>query len=285
MRPRLAILAVTALAALGTLALIAGRRGDGGEEGVARAPASGASPSGEPAEREPARRRSPAEAALLAAAPRRVAAPRGRAPKATRGLIAKVRAGARLAVRDRPGGRVLGRVGHRTDFGSRTALAVFATRDGGRWIGVATSLRRPGRLGWIRVRAGALDWYRTDRSAHVDLSERRLELRAGDRVLERATVGIGRPSTPTPTGRFGVTDRLRGSDFGWWYGCCIIALTGVQPDLPPGWQGGNRIAIHGTPAEASIGAAASAGCVRGSNELLRRLMVELPLGAPVHIRA
>ena len=228
---------------------------------------------------------SPERAALLDAAPVRLEAPGGRAPRDARGLIAKVRTGAVLPVLDRPGGRVVGRVGDRTDFGSRSVLTVFETRGGGRWAGVATNATPPGRLGWVRVREGRLDWYRTPRSLHVDLSERRLELRSGRRVLRRATVGIGKPSAPTPTGRFGVTDRLLGGDFGYWYGCCIIAFTGVQPNLPPGWQGGNRIAVHGTSSPATIGAASTAGCLRANDEMLERLMTELPLGAPVYIRA
>lgn len=31
------------------------------------------------------------------------------------------------------------------------------------------------------------------------------------------------------------------------YGCCVLALTGRQPNVPQGWKGGNRLAIHGTP--------------------------------------
>lgn len=288
MTRKLLIAIAVAGALLGGVAL-AGRSGESAPAGAALLP-------GDPAPKQQrgtadaaeagqdAAEPSPARAALLAAAPERVEAPAARAPADSTGLIAKVRAGTRLAVRDRPGGRVVGRVGHRTDFGSRTALTVFETRGGGRWIGVATNARPAGKLGWIRVRRGAIDWFRTARSLHVDLSERRLELREGRRVLRRATVGVGRPATPTPTGRFGVTDRLLGSDFGYWYGCCIIAFTGVQPNLPPGWQGGNRIAVHGTSSDATIGAAASAGCLRAGDEVLTRLMTEVPLGTPVHIR-
>ena len=196
-------------------------------------------------------------------------------------LIAKVRAGARLPVRSRPRGRVVGRVGDRTDFGSRTALAVIETRRG--WLGVATPVRADGRLGWVRADRERLVYKRTDRSLHVDLSERRLELRAGRRVLRRTTVVVGRPDTPTPTGRFGVTDRIDGNAISPVYGCCIIALSARQPKLPPGWSGGNRIAIHGTPLGSVLGAAASTGCLRASNHVLRKLMLEVPLGTQVTI--
>jgi lipoprotein-anchoring transpeptidase ErfK/SrfK len=224
-------------------------------------------------------------AAPAAPATQAAAAPGDRAPAGEGHLIAKVRAGESVPVRARPGGRVIGRVRDRSEFGSRTALAVMATRSGGRWLGVATTIRAHGQLGWVRADEQRLAYAWTRRAVHVDLSERSLELREGDRVLRRTRVGVGRDGTPTPTGRFGVTDRMAGADFGWWYGCCILALSARQPELPPGWQGGDRVAIHGTPARASIGVPSTAGCLRADDRVLRRLMLEVPLGSPVFIQA
>jgi lipoprotein-anchoring transpeptidase ErfK/SrfK len=121
-------------------------------------------------------------------------------------------------------------------------------------------------------------------SLHADLSGRWLELRRGARTIRRITVAIGRPGSETPTGRFAVTDKLRGGNYGPYYGCCILALNGHQPKLPAGWQGGNRLAIHGTNAPGTIGAPASAGCLRAADSDLRLLMRRVPLGAPVFIR-
>ncbi len=121
-------------------------------------------------------------------------------------------------------------------------------------------------------------------SLHADLSARRLELRRGGRRVRRITVAIGRPGSETPTGRFAVTDKLSGPRFGPYYGCCILALNGKQPNLPAGWQGGNRLAIHGTSSPGTIGAAASAGCLRAGDADLRLLMRRVPLGTPVFIR-
>lgn len=213
-----------------------------------------------------------------------VPAPRDGMPPRVRGhLVARVRAGSSLAVHDRPGGRVVGRVRDRTDIGSRNALAVLRTR--GRWLGVATSERPDGRIGWIRADSRHIAYARTDRSIEIDLSERMLELREGRRVVARGPVGIGRPASPTPTGRFGVTDRLSGAGYGPYYGCCVIALSARQPHLPPGWRGGSRIAVHGTTSRSTIGARSSSGCLRAGEELLRVLMTEAPLGAPVTIRS
>jgi lipoprotein-anchoring transpeptidase ErfK/SrfK len=98
------------------------------------------------------------------------------------------------------------------------------------------------------------------------------------------TVGVGRPGSPTPLGRFAVTDKLSGGAYGPYYGCCILALSAHQPNLPPGWPGGDRIAIHGTNDPGSIGAATSAGCPHALDVDLRVLMRRVPLGTPVFVR-
>jgi lipoprotein-anchoring transpeptidase ErfK/SrfK len=117
----------------------------------------------------------------------------------------------------------------------------------------------------------------------VDLSRRRLMVHDGKRRAFSIPVAIGAAGTPTPTGSFGVTDRLRMS--GTTYGCCALALSGNQPNIPQGWGGGTRIAIHGTTATGSIGTPASHGCLRASADGMRRLMAVVPLGATVRIHA
>jgi hypothetical protein len=84
-------------------------------------------------------------------------------------------------------------------------------------------------------------------------------------------------------GRFAVTDRLiprSGSP----YGCCILALSGRQTSLPPGWTGGDRLALHGTTS-GLVGGAYSSGCVRVREADLRRLMDRIPVGTRVTVRA
>jgi hypothetical protein len=182
----------------------------------------------------------------------------------------------------RPGGRARLRVGATTEFGSPQVLAVAARH--GDWLGVVTTSRPNNRLAWVRRQAAGLRLRRTRWSLHADLSARTLTLRKGRRRVHRLTVAIGRPGSETPTGRFAVTDKLSGSRFGPYYGCCILALSGHQPNTPPGWTGGNRLAIHGTDAPSTIGAAASAGCLRAADADLGVLMREVPLGTPVFIR-
>jgi hypothetical protein len=188
-----------------------------------------------------------------------------------------VRAG--VALQARPFGKILERLPARTQFGSPQALSVVRARRG-RWLAVTTPELGNGRLGWIDARAGGLSYARTRLALEIDLSRRTLVLREGRRVLRTAAVGIGRPGSPTPTGRFAVTDKLAGAAYSAVYGCCILALSAHQTNVPAGWRGGDRVAIHGGGP-----GAVSAGCIHATEADLRYLMRRVRLGTPVTIHA
>ncbi|HEY3021220.1 MAG TPA: L,D-transpeptidase [Solirubrobacteraceae bacterium] len=197
-------------------------------------------------------------------------------------LPAAVDVGARVvaatALRDAPEGAVVARVRPRTEFGSPRVLPVV--RRQGRWLGVIATERANGRLAWVPT--ARVELVREPVRIDVDLSARELRVVAGGRAMLRMTVGVGSPATPTPTGWFAVTDGLRG-----WgpYGCCIVALSGHQTRLAQGWTGGDRLAVHGTSAPSTVGAAASLGCLRAAKADMRRLLRIARLGARVHITA
>jgi L,D-transpeptidase catalytic domain len=199
-------------------------------------------------------------------------------------LVAHVRAGHAVAVRARPDGPVVASLGSRTEFGSSRALSVVREQRG-RWLGVTTPELPNGRLGWIDAGSGSLRYSRAPLELDIDLSRRQLVIRRAEDVIRRLPVSIGRPDAPTPTGRFAVTDKLPGQRYSSTYGCCILALSGTQPNLPAGWTGGNRLAIHGTQDEGTIGGRQSAGCLHARETDLRRLMKSVPLGTPVRIHA
>jgi lipoprotein-anchoring transpeptidase ErfK/SrfK len=203
-------------------------------------------------------------------------------PQAPGHEIARPERGATILVRARPRGAVVARLGATTEFGSPTTLAVAERR--GRWLGVITTHVANGRLGWVNEARSRLRVSRTHVSLTLDLSARRVVVRRGEKVVRRITVGVGRPSSPTPVGRFAVTDKLPGARYSSAYGCCILALSAHQTSLPAGWRGGDRIAIHGTNDPSSIGAASSAGCPHASTADMRFLFRVVPLGAPVVVR-
>lgn len=169
-----------------------------------------------------------------------------------------------------------------TEFRSPTVLAVVRQR--GSWLGVLSSALPNGRVGWISARA-ALEVHRSGYRVDASLSRREVVVHRNGRVVQRFPVAIGSEGTPTPTGRFAVTDKLLTTSASSPYGCCILALTGHQTSTPQGWGGGDRIAIHATNLPETIGTRASAGCLRAPADAIRRVVNTVPLGTLVTISA
>ena len=126
-------------------------------------------------------------------------------------LIAYVEPGSTVALRTSPSGRVVGRVGSMTPFGSDRALGVITSR-GSRWLGVTEARFGHNRLLWVDALDGGLQFARTDVALYADLSSRTLVVRRNGVALRRFRVGVGRPGSPTPTGSFAITDKLDGRD-------------------------------------------------------------------------
>jgi hypothetical protein len=191
-------------------------------------------------------------------------------------LVATPRRGERVVLRNRPAGRALAVLRRRTQFGSPVKLGVAIRR--GNWVAVISERLPNGELGWVprsRVSLWRISW-----SIHVSLSHHLLELRRDGQVVRRMRVAIGAPSSPTPRGRYVITDHIDAVKYGNTYGCCILALSGHQPHPPAGWSRSRdwRLAIHGG---GGIGSAVSAGCLHAAEADLRYLMRSLPLGTPV----
>jgi hypothetical protein len=191
--------------------------------------------------------------------------------------VAAVRS--RTALRAAPGGRVVERLGTETEFGSPRVHAVVRRKR--EWLEVRAAELPNGETGWIN--AFDADIEAIDHAVHTSLGERALTVRLHGRVVRRVEVAVGGSGTPTPTGTFAVTDKLRMREESAAYGCCILALTGHQPRIPQGWSGGDRLAVHGTPDETTVGEAASLGCFRADDADMRWLIHEVPLGTPVTV--
>lgn len=187
----------------------------------------------------------------------------------------------RTALRAKPGGRRIETIGRRTEWGSPRVLAVVARRGG--WLRVMAAELPNGRTAWVSARdtrMGTVDY-----GLRVDLSARRLEVLRRGKVLRRMRTAVGEQGTPTPTGTFAVTDKVAFTKRASPYGCCAVALTAHQPHTPPEWTGGDRIAIHATPARDSIGRSITLGCMRVPTRDARWLMRRIPLGTQVSIRS
>jgi lipoprotein-anchoring transpeptidase ErfK/SrfK len=184
-------------------------------------------------------------------------------------------------MRDSPDGSTLAPLGMRTEFGSPQVMSVVKHTD--RWLGVLSPLAGNGKVGWIPRSAVTLQ--RVPWELKVSLSAHQLQVLDHGRVVQKYTIAVGATDSPTPTGRFAVTDRLTTGDPSGPYGCCILALSAEAPHAIQGWSGGNRIAIHSTPETDSIGESVSHGCMRLTLAEGQWLLNHIPLGTPTIIRS
>lgn len=185
------------------------------------------------------------------------------------------------AIYSEPGGAKRLTLAPRTEWKSPRVLGVASQR--GSWLGVQAPELRNGELGWIPRERAQVDCVRW--SLHADLSKRVLFVRRDGVTVRELRVAVGRPENRTPVGRFSVTDKLRVTDPASVYGCCVLALTGHQTNLPEGWPGGDRLAVHATKDTSTIGDAVSLGCLRTNSSQARWLIDTIPLGTPVFIRS
>jgi lipoprotein-anchoring transpeptidase ErfK/SrfK len=171
-------------------------------------------------------------------------------------------------------------------WGSSTPFLVRkAQRDNAGLIWYQVSLpRRPnGSSGWIRG-----DQVQLRSVAHeviVDLSSRTARLLRDRRTVRSWPVGIGRDATPTPTGRFYITVKLRPPQISSVYGAWALGISGYSDVLEQFGTGDGQIALHGTDELGDLGQKVSNGCVRMTNEMITSLAKTLPLGTPVTIRS
>ena len=198
-----------------------------------------------------------------------------RAPAGT--LVACACAAAPSRIRSAPNGPVV------AQLSSRDAVRVARHLRGhpaGHGLRVITTELPNGRTGWVDAH-GALRLSRTTVSLDVDLSSRLLAAFASPAASPaRCGVGIGRRAPLTPTGRFAITDKLRGSAYSSVYGCCILALSG-PPDEPPARLDGRRPPRD--PRRLDRGRRQRRAASHADEAGLRYLMRVVPLGAQITI--
>jgi lipoprotein-anchoring transpeptidase ErfK/SrfK len=132
-----------------------------------------------------------------------------------------------------------------------------------------------------------------DRLLYLDQGARKLALIEDGDVVRSWPVAVGMGGSPTPKGTFTVGAKRYEPT---WYnpakdrwGSDMPAQMGPGPDNPLGpralnWNRNGRdtlIRFHGTPNEASIGEAASRGCVRMYNADIIELYDLVPSGTPI----
>lgn len=119
----------------------------------------------------------------------------------------------------------------------------------------------------------------------INIPSYTLSVLAGDNVVKTYPVAVGKPSAPTPVGKFRIISKVVNPT---WY-----PPDGSKP-VPPGadnplgrrWLGflPNGYGIHGNNNASSIGKAVSLGCVRMHNADVEELFGCISLGTELQIR-
>ncbi len=122
-------------------------------------------------------------------------------------------------------------------------------------------------------------------AVEVSLSDHVMRVTRDGQVAVETPVAIGTDATPTPTGRFYVTDVIDTGKPDGAYGPFALGLSAHSDVLDQFAGGDGQIGIHGTNQPDSIGTSASHGCVRVPNEVITALAGNIPLGTPVTITA
>jgi len=117
----------------------------------------------------------------------------------------------------------------------------------------------------------------------VSIPDRKLALMENGKVVRIYRVAVGKTSTPSPVGSFKIVNRVK--DPAYYHKGQVIA---AGKDNPVGsrWLGlsARGYGIHGTNAPASIGKAASTGCIRMGRQDLEELFARVDVGDGVEIR-
>jgi lipoprotein-anchoring transpeptidase ErfK/SrfK len=168
--------------------------------------------------------------------------------------------------------------------GARTVLPVLAhtvAPNGDRWLRVMLPGRPNGSKGWIAERGTVATTTRWRLAVHT-ASRHLLVYREGRRVRAFGAV-VGKPSTPTPHGRFFVEESVRmlpgspGAPF-------ALALSARSNVLQEFEGGPGQIGIHGVAnLGGTMGTAVSHGCIRLANRNISWLAARVPSGTVVTI--
>jgi hypothetical protein len=160
------------------------------------------------------------------------------------------------------------------------ALAATAPGAGPGWTRIELPGRPNGQTGWVPSEAlGPL--HAVDGYLRVSRRTLRATLYRGGRAVFTAPVGVGKPGTLTPAGRFYVMEKLRTVNSPV-YGPYAIGTSAFAPTLSE-WPGGGVVGIHGTNEPQLIPGRPSHGCIRMRNWDIARLWHLIALGTPIVI--
>lgn len=165
--------------------------------------------------------------------------------------------------------------------GQRIPLAFLVAKRRPGWLQVLLPVRPNKSRAWVRAR----DVRVAATAYRLEIQQRRHRLVAfrDGRVILRRSVALGKSVTPTPNGRYYVTDVFRPTDPKGFYGPWALGLSAYSPVLTSFAGGDGQVGLHGTNDPSVLGTNVSHGCIRVDNATITRLAHRVPLGTPVDI--
>ncbi len=153
--------------------------------------------------------------------------------------------------------------------------------EGREWIELRIPGRPNGRTGWVpRAALGAV--HLTNQLLVVNREKLEMYFYTDGHLVWSAAVAVGKPSTPTPVGRFWIRERFKIEDpqSGYWPYAFGTSDYSTLTDSPAG----GVVGIHGPYYQPQlIPGAISHGCIRLRVDDDEWLGAHLGLGTPVHV--
>ena len=164
---------------------------------------------------------------------------------------------------------------------SALTMLVKAQKNG--WVETYLPIRPNGATAWVRQSAVKLladPWL-----VVIHLHSHRLIVRRAHHLMKTFKIAVGKPSTPTPTGKFFITELLKQPDAAGAYGPYAFGTSAYSDVLLHFGTGNGQIGLHGSDEPWLIGQSISHGCIRLYNQDVVWLSKRLPLGTPVRIES
>lgn len=151
------------------------------------------------------------------------------------------------------------------------------------WHRVLLPVRPNGATGWIHGSEMALT--RHNYRILIELDDFRLTVFDHDVSFLEATVGVATENTPTPGGRYYITELIQPEVSNSIYGIYAYGLSGYSEVLEEFAGGPGQLGLHGTNDPDTLGTRVSSGCIRLHNDEISRLVLDegIPLGTPVEV--
>ncbi len=183
----------------------------------------------------------------------------------------------------------------KTEYNLTRTVLVTEQRDG--WIkallpmrpdeteGWIPSAMRPNEIeGWIPLASVTLST--TNYEIEINLTAYTLVLKDSGKSVFEASVALGNSKTPTPPGRYYITDPIDlTKKLDPIYGAYALGISGYSEVLKSFRGGPGQLAIHGGAWESMLGTNPSNGCIRMLNDQVVELAGKVPIGTPVTITA